>query len=160
MVKFGGASYSASWKVARLRLRPEKSKTAALLSSAKSSEWAISFPVDERMATKRIGIVGYNGVTALDIVGPLEAFATASYGSPERVGRRAYEVMIIGLIDAPFTAESGLLFQPHKDFTSAPNLDTLIIPGGTGLRQPDINKQVSSLIKFRASRTRRIVSVC
>src|SRR5205814_3277934 len=82
----------------------------------KSSEWAISFPVDERMATKRIGIVGYNGVTALDIVGPLEAFATASYGSPERVGRRAYEVMIIGLIDAPFTAESGLL--DHRRVTT------------------------------------------
>jgi transcriptional regulator GlxA family with amidase domain len=39
-------------------------------------------------------------------------------------------------------------------------LDTLIIPGGSGLRKPAISQSVSAFVKARAGCTRRIASVC
>src|SRR5262249_13830032 len=38
--------------------------------------------------------------------------------------------------------------------------DTLIVPGGGGLRKPQIGKPVAAFVKARAKSTRRIVSIC
>jgi putative intracellular protease/amidase len=39
-------------------------------------------------------------------------------------------------------------------------MDTLVIPGGRGLRTTDINRAVAKWIRGRANTTRRIASVC
>src|SRR6266478_4525090 len=83
-----------------------------------------------------------------------------------KVRRRAndavccYEVVIIGLTNRPFTSESGVVFKPHKTITNAPALDTLIIPGGKGLRVPDTQRKAAEWIRRRAAKTRRIATVC
>src|SRR6266478_4078069 len=83
-----------------------------------------------------------------------------------KVRRRAndavccYEVVIIGLTNRPFTSESGVVFKPHKTITNAPALDTLIIPGGKGLRVPDTQRKAAEWISSRAAKTRRIATVC
>jgi transcriptional regulator GlxA family with amidase domain len=56
--------------------------------------------------------------------------------------------------------ESGLIFQPATTIGAAPKLDTLIVPGGCGLRLPEINRKVSAWIAQRAKTTRRVASVC
>ncbi len=98
---------------------------------------------------------GYEGVTALDVVGPTEAFASASVD-----GQPAYEVVIVGVTRKPFTAESGIVFKPHRAFDAKVDLDTLIIPGGCGLRNPRINAKLVSWLRTHAPRIRRIASVC
>ena len=42
-------------------------------------------------------------------------------------------------------AESGVVFHPHTTLQSAPKLDTIIIPGGRGLRRPDANRAVATV---------------
>ena len=108
----------------------------------------------------KIGVLGYEGVTALDLVGPTEAFATARIDDGNGSTRPAYEVVILGVTARPFTAESGVVFKPHRGLDGKIDLDTLIIPGGCGLRTPRINARVTSWLRANAPRIRRVASVC
>ena len=64
------------------------------------------------MGPLRIGFLGYQQVNALDIVGPVEAFASAMRENGRGKLVRCYEVSIIGLTRRSFTTESGIIFQP------------------------------------------------
>jgi transcriptional regulator GlxA family with amidase domain len=112
------------------------------------------------MKTRRIGLIGFNDVMALDIAGPADAFASVTDGAEQGTGASCYDVVIIGLTRAPFTAQSGLVFKPHTTIAEAPPLDTLIIPGGPGLRVPVTQEKVSSWVSSVAPRIRRVASVC
>ena len=112
------------------------------------------------MARLRIGLIGYEQANALDLAGPAEAFASAVRDDGKGKPERCYEVVIIGLTRRAFTTESGLIFQPATTLDSAPKLDTLIIPGGCGLRALKINRKVAAWVKERAKTTRRVASVC
>jgi transcriptional regulator GlxA family with amidase domain len=112
------------------------------------------------MAPLRVGFLGYEQANALDLVGPAEAFASAFRDNGKGKLERCYEVTIIGLTRRPFVAESGIVFQPTTTMENAPKLDTLIIPGGRGLRLPDINRKIVGWILETAKGTRRIASVC
>jgi transcriptional regulator GlxA family with amidase domain len=114
------------------------------------------------MSPKRIGFLGYDGLQALDLVGPLEAFMTVAADDSNRNRKRQdrYEVLVIGLTKEPFTAETGIIFHPHETIECAPALDTLIIPGGKSLRSGETSAKISAWLKKRAVRIRRIASVC
>ncbi len=112
------------------------------------------------MKRKKVGLLGYDEVMALDLAGPVDAFTTASVEQPGRPAENCYDVVIIGLTERPFRTESGIVFKPHTTIARAPVLDTLIIPGGRGLRQPGTQKKAATWIRSRAGSTRRIASVC
>lgn len=108
---------------------------------------------------KRIGFLGFDGVAAIDLTGTLEAFRIAD-GADWRQPPRRYETLIIGLSDAPFTAESGVRMLADVTLEAAPELDTIIIPGGPGLRTPATNRTVADWLKIRSPRARRVASIC
>jgi len=108
----------------------------------------------------RIGLLLFDGVTALDVAGPMEAFASTRVPADGRHKTTCYELLTIGLTNKSITAESGLTFKPSTTLATCPPLDTLIIPGGRGLREPRINRTLAAWIKNRAATTRRIASVC
>jgi transcriptional regulator GlxA family with amidase domain len=108
---------------------------------------------------RRIGFIGYDGVTALDLVGPSEAFGAAWIEDGGAL-RRAYEIVILSPNGRPFAAESGVVFRPQASLEAAPRLDTLIVPGGVGLREPRINARIGAWLERRAPRTRRVATVC
>jgi len=110
-----------------------------------------------RTAPKRIGLIGYEGITALDLVGPAEVFASATVGA---AGGPGYEVVVLGAARRSFRAESGVAFTADRLLRDAPALDTLIVPGGRGLREPATNRVVREWIARRAPSVRRIASVC
>ena len=72
----------------------------------------------------RVGVLGFDGINGLDLVGPLEAFAHAVYIDSAPAARQPYEVFVIGMTKKAFTGESGMRFVPHYSFTDAPPLDT------------------------------------
>jgi transcriptional regulator GlxA family with amidase domain len=111
------------------------------------------------MAPKRIGFVGFDGVATLDLTGPFEALATARIQEDQRKGQPCYNVMMLGLTSKTFVSESGVVFKAQKTIRTAPPLDTIVIPGGRGLREPETNRGVSAWLSTQAERTRRIVSV-
>jgi transcriptional regulator GlxA family with amidase domain len=98
---------------------------------------------------------------ALDLIGPSEAFGSAVVEEKDGSPRHAYEIVVLGLTQKPFTAaNTGVVFKPHATLDRAPKLDTLIVPGGPGLREPAINARVAAWLKEHASGIPRIASVC
>jgi transcriptional regulator GlxA family with amidase domain len=112
---------------------------------------------------KTIGILGYDGVQALDVVGPSDAFSIASahLGSERPDRTPAYEVLVLGPSRRAFLAESGLTIRPHRALEAAPALDTVIIPGGRSLRlNPSTNARIAQWLKAHVDEIRRVAAVC
>ena len=78
---------------------------------------------------RRIGFFLFDGVTALDLTGPAEAFACAAFPGS---GKPAYEVLTVGVSRRACVSESGVALTPSCTIGDAPALDTLIVPGGAG----------------------------
>ena len=106
------------------------------------------------MLTKRIGILGFEGVTASYLVTPAEIFGIASldsgYGNPIR----CYQTYIIGLTPESFQTESGMTCTPDKTLQTVPELDTIIVPGGNGLRRTEASEKIADWILTRVNPTR------
>ncbi|HEV7179698.1 MAG TPA: helix-turn-helix domain-containing protein [Candidatus Baltobacteraceae bacterium] len=110
-------------------------------------------------SVRRIGIVGYTGVQALDLVGPADAFAAANALAED--GATRYEILILGLQSGAFVAESGLSFLPQEQLQRCSSLDTVIVPGGAALRtEPDVRSTIAQWLQSRAKTIRRISSTC
>ncbi|MDE2449004.1 MAG: GlxA family transcriptional regulator [Gammaproteobacteria bacterium] len=110
---------------------------------------------------KHVGVIAFDGVNALDLVGPLEVFANAGRADfTRRESRGVYALHVIGLDTRPIVAESGVRFMPDVQLAEAPSLDTIIVPGGSGLREPSTNSAVSTWLRLRAPTTRRVATVC
>lgn len=104
--------------------------------------------------TRCIGFLLFDGLAALDLVGPMDAFAAAS------AGKDAYELVSAGPRRHAVTAESGLVFKPDVALSDCPRLDTLVVPGGSGLRRLGTNATIAAWIAQRAPAMRRVASVC
>src|SRR5262245_15229620 len=113
------------------------------------------------MKLKRIGLLGFDGVQALDLTGPAEAFAAATVDDNGDRPQRCYDGVVIGFTRKPFvSADCHLIYKPHKTILTAPPLDTLIIAGGPGLRVPETNAKVAAWVKSRVGQIRRVATVC
>jgi transcriptional regulator GlxA family with amidase domain len=109
--------------------------------------------------TRRIGIIGYDHVQGLDLNGPLDVFSIANHIS----GRSAppYEPLVLGVKRGTFRAESGAMFVPHELLDSTKALDTLIIPGGRGMREmAQTRAKIARWLQDNVHRVRRIASIC
>ena len=112
------------------------------------------------MNPKRIGFVGFDRVTASHLTGPADAFAAAALddGFGNRIA--CYEVCTIGLNREPFHSESGMTFQPDFTLQNAPPLDTIVVPGGRGLRVPEVQQCIADWILKHVADTHRVASIC
>ena len=104
----------------------------------------------------RVGLIGYDGVQALDLIGPSDAFSITSITEDNDRTRPGYEVVVLGLSGKSFRAESGVLFQPQCLLRNAPPLDTLIIPGGVGARMGKAGPAIADWISSHYQHIRRI----
>jgi transcriptional regulator GlxA family with amidase domain len=97
---------------------------------------------------------------ALDLVGPMDAFAAVTLTDGK--GRRTpgYEVLTIGFESKAVRAESGLLLTPQFITATAPRLDTLVIPGGCALREAKTAAKAAAWIGSRSRQTRRVAAIC
>jgi len=108
-----------------------------------------------RAAGKTIAILVFEGVQPLDVAAPLDAFSTVNALKPG-----AYLPTIAGLDTAPITSETGLRILPTVRLDSLRNIDTLIIPGGAGLRKDGAAEAIAAAILGAEHQVRRLVSVC
>jgi transcriptional regulator GlxA family with amidase domain len=109
----------------------------------------------------RIGILGYDDVAAINLVGPLEAFSNAFQLDDAGEQSRCYEVVVISSDSRDqFVTDTGVIFHAHVVGSDEPPFDTIIVPGGRGMRCDETVAQVAEWVKAHARDTRRIASVC
>jgi len=115
------------------------------------------------MMPKHVVIVGYQDLMSLDLAGPLEAFSSAriknAKGATEAT-EPGYKVTIAALGAKSFSSESGLRITAACLLSSMRQIDTLIIPGGRGMREPATSARLSEWIKNSWRDIRRIATVC
>jgi len=102
----------------------------------------------------------YRNVQALDVVGPTDAFAAAASVECSGSHTPSYEVFTVAASTKVVVSESGVALKPHHDFDSCPEMDTLLIPGGCGIRDPRVSRQLAPWIARQAGRTRRVAAIC
>jgi transcriptional regulator GlxA family with amidase domain len=105
---------------------------------------------------QKVAIVLFDGVNALDVAGPLEAFAAVRADS----GAPAYAIECWSLDGRTVASESGLRLVGGPLPPRPPRVDLLIVPGGAGLRQPRRLARAASWLRTNHARFRRIASVC
>jgi len=83
-------------------------------------------------ATRRIGILMFDGVEALDFAGPFEVFTTATRMQARLAPEAAapFEVRTVSRDGGTVQARAGLVVQVDHAFASAPAFDLLLVPGG------------------------------
>jgi transcriptional regulator GlxA family with amidase domain len=116
------------------------------------------------MPTRRVGILIFDDVEALDFAGPFEVFSMASAIAPAS-DPRPFEVLLIAEEDRPYRASGGIPgigFRLHPDwtFSSCPALDVVVAPGGAGTRVEDKNDRSLSWLKGQARTAEVMTSVC
>jgi transcriptional regulator GlxA family with amidase domain len=108
------------------------------------------------MGQRTVVIIGYDGCTALDLTAAAETFHTAAYLSDPK----AYHAITASVDGKAFSVGSGLRVVPDFSLDSIAAIDTLILPGGAGLRDPAIGTPIADWIGANEPRIRRIASVC
>ena len=103
----------------------------------------------------RIAIVAFEGIQSLDVTGPWEVFHMAGAHA-----EAPYE-LVFGTIDGdPVRSESGLEFTADAALADLPDVDTLIVAGGTGTRAAFADARLIAEITRLAGTARRTTSVC
>ena len=72
----------------------------------------------------------------LDLVGPMEAFASAQVTSPKAGREACYRVTITALEAKTFRSEFGLTITAEMSLSGIRDVDTFLIPGGRGCLGP------------------------
>lgn len=100
----------------------------------------------------RIAILIFPGFQILDATGPASAFDIASRYVPG-----AYAMRLIALQAGPIISTCGVALTADG-LTSTP--DTLVIAGGSGVRQAAEDRRILAYVRRVAGKSRRVVSVC
>ena len=109
---------------------------------------------------RRIGFVGFDGVCALDLTGPLEAFTTSLSLKQESDDNQTYELIVIGLNQKTFSSEGGIVFRAQETTETVSGLDTIIIPGGSGLQCSQTLLDLSAWLAGSGRSARRLAGIC
>lgn len=108
---------------------------------------------------RRIVIVAFPEVQALDVTGPSEVFSLAN--RRRATGAAAYEIELVAGDGSLILTSSGLRLCPHRSLraTRGP-IDTLVVAGGLGTRAAASDVELIEWIRAAAGRSRRVASVC
>lgn len=101
-----------------------------------------------------VGIVLFPEAEELDWAGPYEVFGMATKTTENA------RVVTVAQTHEPVTGFNGLRVLPDHDFTDAPELDVVLVPGGQGTRKEAENPVMTDWLAKIAPRCRWVTSVC
>jgi transcriptional regulator GlxA family with amidase domain len=103
---------------------------------------------------RRVVIVGFPGVQALDVVGPHDVFTSASL-----LTSGGYDVVVASIDGSPVSTPTGLSFVAAPLPNPREPIDTVVLPGGV-VDDARSNADLTGWINAVACTARRIVTVC
>jgi transcriptional regulator GlxA family with amidase domain len=105
----------------------------------------------------RVAMIAFPGAELLDVVGPLEAFASADALA---VRGDTYAVTIVAKQAGPVPASSGLAIHATADFSATAEADTVLVAGGAGAEIAGEDPALRAALRQAAESGRRVGSVC
>lgn len=111
---------------------------------------------------RRIASLIYPDVMSLDVIGPLQVFASANVERQRQGLPAAYETLVLGERAGPVATSAGLRIHADAAWrdTSLSSLDTLLIPGGAGVTEQRENTALLAWLHNAEREVRRLGSVC
>lgn len=105
-----------------------------------------------------VGILLFDDVEVLDFAGPYEVFSVAT----NRVApHKPFAVKTISQTGEMVTARNGLKVYPDFSFANAPHFDIVVVPGGPGARESEMqNVKLIAWIQNRMDDVQIMSSVC
>ncbi|MFL0798564.1 MAG: DJ-1/PfpI family protein [Cellvibrionaceae bacterium] len=103
---------------------------------------------------KKIGIIAFNDVEELDLVGPWEVFSSAQSMSEE------ITCEVISMDGLGVNAAKGMYFGVHGRMKTDTRYDVLLLPGGTGTRALMKDTAFLTCLSEIASNAALVTSVC
>ena len=91
---------------------------------------------------RKVVIVGFPGVQALDVVGPHDVFTTASL-----LTGGAYDVLVVSADGRQVTTATGLGFATAPLPDPNDSVDTVVLPGGSGVDDARTDGELVTWIK-------------
>jgi transcriptional regulator GlxA family with amidase domain len=105
---------------------------------------------------RNVGILLFEKAELLDFAGPYEAFSsTGRYGQKEH-----FNTFTVGERKGNITSNNGLPCGVEYDFSDAPHIDILVVPGGQGTRTEIDNPVVMDWIERTGEQAELVTSVC
>jgi transcriptional regulator GlxA family with amidase domain len=111
------------------------------------------------MKPKPVGLILFERIAADELSGPGQAFFRARTATSDNREFRCYQVLTLGIGTARCLTECGVIVKPQLDIRDAPVLDTIIVPGGSGIHDARLSKKIANWLARRAPVTRRIVAL-
>ncbi|MEL7492017.1 MAG: DJ-1/PfpI family protein [Pseudomonadota bacterium] len=109
------------------------------------------------MQRKRtVAVILFDQVNAIDVAGPLEAFADATDDN----GQCMYKIASWTIDELVVRTESGLKLCADRKAPLRPQADILIVPGGKGIRDERTLRLLADWLKKHNAKFDRIASVC
>lgn len=108
---------------------------------------------------RRVVMLAFPEVQSLDVTGPLEVFAMASQQLP--AGGRGYRRSLVAMAPGPVRCSSGLALLTDGVAAGVRGpIDTLLVPGGAGVREAVRDRALLAFLRRAAGRSRRVAGVC
>ncbi|GKT18041.1 hypothetical protein AVHY2522_17360 [Acidovorax sp. SUPP2522] len=110
---------------------------------------------------RRIAYLLYPGFMSLDVVGPLQVFASANV-EMERQGRApAYALQLVAEAAGPVACSAGfaVVADAARCDVALPGLDTLLVPGGMGVEAQLDDPALQDWLRQAERAARRVGSV-
>jgi transcriptional regulator GlxA family with amidase domain len=109
--------------------------------------------------TRTLLFFSFPGMQTLDVVGPLEVFASASQLLAAK-GREGYLPVVVSVDGQPVTTSSGLTIATTELPDPGQPVDTVVLPGGAGVHAARADSRTIEWIRAAAIGSRRVASVC
>jgi transcriptional regulator GlxA family with amidase domain len=111
------------------------------------------------MIPKNVGVIVFKQMAADELTGPAEVFSKTRIQSADGCEKCCYRVITLGVGTEPCATECGIIVKPQMAIEGAPLLDTLIVPGGSGIHSERLGKKIVKWLRHRAGAVRRIATL-
>ncbi len=101
-----------------------------------------------------IGILLFDGAEEMDFVGPWEVLTAAVDGLADE------RVMTIAERPGPVVCEKGMRVIPDATYANAPDVNVVIVPGGSGARREIDNPETVKWLTQTCAKCSWVTSVC
>ena len=108
---------------------------------------------------KVVGIIAFDGVRASHLATLHDVFTAASLQDGFGGSIACYRVWLLGISGERCTTDAGLRIEVQGQLDSAAQLDTLLIPGGTGMHTPATREAIADWLLLYGRQLRRVGSV-